>query len=164
MIKILGWSFHFISFFIRIELIARDNCADESAHTNLAIVEIKAEKSLRQADTLGCSDHISEVLKEIKSVVKLLLVDSSPLSLEIIDLSLVEAAPLWSIVSLHLSIFFGGLKDLDHNNYHWEYKAKKPEKCGTLGGFCHVYILQELYFGEDLHVIEDPIEEEAQSS
>jgi len=52
-------------------------------------------------------------------------------------------------------------------NYNYSYRENKPEKpkegC-SLGRLFFVDTLQELDLGEDLNVIEDPVEEEPESA
>lgn len=150
------------SFFIRVELVAGNDSTDKSTYSHLSIVEVETEESLGQANSLRSSNHVSKILKEIKSVIELFLIDGSSLSLEIVDLSFIKVLSLWSIVCLQLRFFFRSLKDLDHDSDNWENEPKEPEKGGTLSSFSHIYILEELNLCKDLDVIKDPIKEKAQ--
>jgi hypothetical protein len=59
---------------IWVELVTGDYSGQESAETDLSIVEIETEKGLGEADALGGSYHISKVLEEVQSVIELALV------------------------------------------------------------------------------------------
>lgn len=154
LISLLGW----------VELVACNDCAEQATETDLSVVELEPEIVLGDAECLSCGDCVSQVLEEVEHIIELPLRDGGPSVSDLIQSAFVTGhADIADFLSECL-LFFRGLDYLHDHKRDREDQTHKPEECRTLACLFLVDALEELDLGEDLQVIEDPVEEETNSA
>ena len=143
-------------------MIASNDSTYKPSQSDLTIVEIEPEQFPWQTYSLGSSDHISQILDQVKNVFNLPLPNCLASLRQCCHLLLIEQNAISHLV-LQVSFLQGCLIHLDKCECHREHQGKQPEECRTFSGLSLVNSLKHFDLGEDLKVVKEPIEKEAKS-